>query len=85
MCGIFGYIGNNAIENTLNGLKNLEYRGYDSAGISFLSSSFKLNKDIINFKENVFDLNNGFNAIKQCGEIKKLEDILIKLKPKSII
>lgn len=83
MCGIFGYIGNNAIENTLNGLKNLEYRGYDSAGISFLSSSFKLNKDISNFKENVFDLNNGFNAIKQCGEIKKLEDILIKLKPKS--
>ena len=83
MCGIFGYIGNNAIENTLNGLKNLEYRGYDSAGISFLSSTFKLNKEILNYKENVFDLTNGFNAIKQCGEIKKLEDILIKLKPKS--
>ncbi len=35
MCGIVGYIGNNAVtEELLNGLKNLEYRGYDSAGIA---------------------------------------------------
>ena len=34
MCGLVGYIGNNAVAETLlNGLKNLEYRGYDSAGI----------------------------------------------------
>lgn len=36
MCGIYGYIGNknNAAEITLNGLKKLEYRGYDSWGIA---------------------------------------------------
>lgn len=35
MCGIVGYIGNNAVEEVLlDGLKNLEYRGYDSAGVA---------------------------------------------------
>ena len=35
MCGIVGYIGNNAVADVLlNGLKNLEYRGYDSSGIA---------------------------------------------------
>lgn len=35
MCGIVGYIGSSAVsEVLLGGLKNLEYRGYDSAGIA---------------------------------------------------
>ncbi len=35
MCGIVGYIGNkDATEIILNGLRKLEYRGYDSAGIA---------------------------------------------------
>lgn len=34
MCGIVGYIGrNNAVEVMLSGLRRLEYRGYDSAGL----------------------------------------------------
>ncbi|WP_301070548.1 glutamine--fructose-6-phosphate transaminase (isomerizing), partial [uncultured Helicobacter sp.] len=38
MCGIVGYIGNNEKKQILlNGLKELEYRGYDSAGIAVLS------------------------------------------------
>ncbi len=35
MCGIFGYVGGQeAVGITLAGLKRLEYRGYDSAGIA---------------------------------------------------
>jgi glutamine---fructose-6-phosphate transaminase (isomerizing) len=35
MCGIVGYIGDkNAVEIILDGLKRLEYRGYDSAGVA---------------------------------------------------
>ena len=34
MCGISGYIGNkDAYPIIINGLKRLEYRGYDSAGV----------------------------------------------------
>ncbi len=38
MCGIVGYKGNNnnAIKVVIEGLENLEYRGYDSAGIAYL-------------------------------------------------
>ncbi len=37
MCGIIGYTGDkDAKEILINGLKNLEYRGYDSSGIAFL-------------------------------------------------
>lgn len=37
MCGIVGYIGkNNATKLVLEGLKKLEYRGYDSAGLSII-------------------------------------------------
>jgi len=39
MCGIVGYIGcKNTSEILINGLKELEYRGYDSAGIAILDN-----------------------------------------------
>jgi len=39
MCGIIGYIGERPAQNILlNGLKRLEYRGYDSSGIACLLS-----------------------------------------------
>ena len=38
MCGIVGYIGSqDATPIILEGLKKLEYRGYDSAGIATLA------------------------------------------------
>ena len=46
MCGIVGYIGKkNAIEILINGLEKLEYRGYDSAGIAFLTDDIKILKN----------------------------------------
>ena len=39
MCGIIGYTGKqNAIPILIDGLKRLEYRGYDSAGIAFFKN-----------------------------------------------
>src|SRR3989344_8010497 len=40
MCGITAYFGEkNGIPIVLEGLKRLEYRGYDSAGIAFLNNN----------------------------------------------
>ncbi|OJV39001.1 MAG: glutamine--fructose-6-phosphate aminotransferase [Bacteroidales bacterium 36-12] len=44
MCGIVGYIGQrNAFDIIIKGLKRLEYRGYDSAGIALINNEGKLN------------------------------------------
>ncbi len=43
MCGIVGYVGaRNATPILLDGLRRLEYRGYDSAGVAVLVSSGKI-------------------------------------------
>ena len=40
MCGIVGYIGEKIARPILiNGIKRLEYRGYDSAGISIVNDN----------------------------------------------
>ncbi|MEE8319981.1 MAG: glutamine--fructose-6-phosphate aminotransferase, partial [bacterium] len=40
MCGIVGYVGSgSASEIIMEGLKKLEYRGYDSAGLAVLKGT----------------------------------------------
>lgn len=41
MCGIIGYVGENrfSIDVIIDGLKHLEYRGYDSAGIAYVKDN----------------------------------------------
>lgn len=58
MCGIIGYIGKESpIEILINGLKSLEYRGYDSAGIALKSKDeievIKSVGKIVNLEEKV--------------------------------
>ena len=45
MCGIFGAVSSSEIQHSLiNGLSRLEYRGYDSAGISLMTGSEKIKR-----------------------------------------
>ena len=47
MCGIVGYIGKRAVENVLiEGLKCLEYRGYDSAGLALKNDEIQIIKSV---------------------------------------
>ncbi len=60
MCGIVGYTGRkNTVKFLLDGLKELEYRGYDSAGIAVLNEEnidvFKALGKLHNLEEKVAD------------------------------
>ncbi len=60
MCGIVGYIGKkDTTKILLDGLKELEYRGYDSAGIAILQNgkfhNFKAIGKIKNLEEKIID------------------------------
>src|SRR3954470_5214434 len=60
MCGIVAYIGHReAYPVILKGLKRLEYRGYDSAGIALLNSGLKVFKK----KGKVVDLEESLQGI----------------------
>src|SRR4051812_10033207 len=62
MCGIVGYVGHRPAQDIiLEGLRKLEYRGYDSAGISLIADGE------IDSVRAVGNLDNLFNAI---GEAK---------------
>ncbi len=55
MCGIIGAVAKSAIEPVIEGLARLEYRGYDSSGISILSDNkiqtFKAQGRLNNLKQ----------------------------------
>jgi glucosamine--fructose-6-phosphate aminotransferase (isomerizing) len=69
MCGIVAYIGNRQCrEILLNGLKRLEYRGYDSAGIGILVQNS--NSQYCGNTENG---NAVIEIVKESGKISELE------------
>jgi len=59
MCGIVAFYGNQnqVLETLINGLKRLEYRGYDSAGVAFVVDSeikcFKAVGKVVNLQEEI--------------------------------
>ena len=69
MCGIVGYIGSNDAKKVIiNGLKKLEYRGYDSSGLSLFNSYdsrfeiFKETGRVNSLEKNINNL-----RISHCG------------------
>ncbi|MFC1632267.1 glutamine--fructose-6-phosphate transaminase (isomerizing) [Candidatus Omnitrophota bacterium] len=65
MCGIVGYIGNrNAQEVLISGLRRLEYRGYDSAGVAILNQDRAKSSPALQIK-------------KRAGKLQTLQEMLI--------
>ena len=66
MCGIVGYVGDkNAGEILVKGLKRLEYRGYDSAGVALMNGEMQVHKGkgkVVNL-ENLLKKNNALANI----------------------
>ena len=68
MCGIVGYIGKQeAYPILIKGLKRLEYRGYDSAGVALVSPEGKL--EVYKAKGKVANLENRTNNADHRGRI----------------
>jgi len=56
MCGIVGYIGDKEVYPILiNGLKRLEYRGYDSSGVAIVNNG---KPQVYKVKGKIADLEN---------------------------
>ena len=66
MCGIIAYVGERHCKDIIiNGLKRLEYRGYDSAGIAIIMSDDADGKEKKDLR---------IISAKQAGKIKDLEE-----------
>ena len=68
MCGIVGYIGKKeAFPILIKGLRRLEYRGYDSAGVALINQEGNLN--VYKTKGKVDDLVQYCEDKNVCGNI----------------
>lgn len=71
MCGIVGYTGSNKARPILiNGLLKLEYRGYDSAGISTIEDNKVLclkNKGRVKELENIDEIISLNGTCRNCS------------------
>ena len=72
MCGIIGYIGSEpAREIIINGLKRLEYRGYDSAGMALVNGETRIFKCAGRVKDLEEMVNkSGFNSSTGMGHTR---------------
>ncbi|HUD11361.1 MAG TPA: glutamine--fructose-6-phosphate transaminase (isomerizing) [Candidatus Saccharimonadia bacterium] len=67
MCGIVGYTGNsNALPVLMNGLKRMEYRGYDSAGVALLD---KGHTNVVKRAGKIANLSEALDAAELSGHI----------------
>lgn len=63
MCGIMSGVGtNNIVKIVLNGLKRLEYRGYDSSGISYVDNGEIKTKKFVGKVQNLINECENFNS-----------------------
>ncbi len=68
MCGISGAVGlKNISELLFEGIKNLEYRGYDSCGVGFINKSGLLIKKDIGGVEEVYRKHNVLQYKSKIG------------------
>ncbi|MDP3710776.1 MAG: glutamine--fructose-6-phosphate transaminase (isomerizing) [bacterium] len=74
MCGIIGYVGRQrALPIILDGLKNMEYRGYDSSGVAIKETSGKIKAikavgPLLNLEEKISD--NNFEGSTGIGHVR---------------
>jgi glucosamine--fructose-6-phosphate aminotransferase (isomerizing) len=84
MCGIIGFVGpGSGIDTVLDGLCKLEYRGYDSAGLAYLSGQARKDSHALQVtnhkssKDKSIGKNipaNQINFIKSVGHVKRLAE-----------